>query len=269
MARAAVLGRLTWRPATVAEARWETDSARTLVLDVPGWPGHLAGQHVDLRLTSADGYAAVRSYSIASAAAPGAPNSSSPAAGVPGLAAPFVAERVELTVQRVEDGEVSSYLVDIAEPGDQMELRGPIGGYFAWRPENPAPVLLLAGGSGIVPLMAMIRARARSLAANRVPFRLIYSSRSPAEVIYAGELRQRVRDDHGLDIRYVYTREVPENWPAPPRRLDPETLAAAGWPAEFEPLVFVCGPTGFVEEVAVMLVEQGHPPANIKTERFG
>src|SRR5262249_10977519 len=154
-----------------------------------GWPGHLAGQHVDVRLTAADGYAAQRSYSIASA-----PHESA----------------VELTVQRVSDGEVSSYLVDTAMPGDQFELRGPVGGYFTWHPSDPSPVLLVAGGSGVVPLMSMIRVRAAS--ASRVPFRLVYSVRGPDDAMYASELARRMRDDMGLDVSYVYTRAAPAGW---------------------------------------------------------
>ena len=248
MARAAVLGRLTWQVATVASARTETATARTLVLDVPDWPGHLPGQHVDVRLTAADGYSTQRSYSIANAAEPG---------------------RVELTVQRVADGEVSLYLTELAEPGDQFELRGPIGGYFTWSTIELAPVLLVGGGSGIVPLMAMIRTRA--VTGSRVPFRLIYSSRGPGDVIYAAELDRLATADGvgGLEISYVYTRSTPPGWPVPPGRLDGVALAASSWPPDREPLVFVCGPTGFVETVAGLLVDQGHAPNRIKTERFG
>ena len=249
MARAAVLGRLTWQVATVTSARTETATARTLVLEVPDWPGHLPGQHVDVRLTAADGYSTQRSYSIANAAEPG---------------------RVELTVQRVADGEVSLYLTELAEPSDQFELRGPIGGYFTWSPAESVPVLLVAGGSGIVPLMAMIRTR--SITGNRAPFRLIYSSRGPDDVIYAAELDRLAGSDGsagGLEVSYVYTRSTPAGWPHPPGRLGGAGLAAAGWPPDREPLVFVCGPTGFVETVAGLLVEQGHAPNRIKTERFG
>jgi ferredoxin-NADP reductase len=246
VARAAVLRRLTWQAATIAEIRVETDSARTVVLDLPGWPGHLAGQHVDIRLTADNGYSAQRSYSVASA---------------PGD------DRLEVTIQRVPDGEVSGYLVDIAQPGDTVEVRGPVGGYFTWEPSAKDPVLLLAGGSGIVPLMSMIRARAD--ARSRVPFRLIYSTRGPAEAIYADELRRRVRDDAGLDVAYAYTRTVPDGWPRPPGRLDAKLLTEAGWPADLEPAAFVCGPTGFVEAVANLLVAQGNDPARVKTERFG
>jgi ferredoxin-NADP reductase len=245
---------LTWLVATVAEIREETISARTLVLDVPGWQGHQAGQHLDIRLTAEDGYSAQRSYSLASDPS-----------------------TVEVTVQRVSRGEVSAYLCDIAQVGDQFELRGPVGGYFTWAPSQVAtsqtstsradPVLLLAGGSGIVPLMAMIRTR--SSARSRVPFRLVYSIRDPDSVIYGNELLRRVRDDHGLDVSYVYTRETPEAWPRPAGRLDAVRLAEDGWPVEFMPSCYVCGPTGFVEAAANLLVAAGHPAPNIKTERFG
>jgi ferredoxin-NADP reductase len=246
MARAAVLRRLSWQTATIAEIRVETDSASTVVLDLPGWPGHLAGQHVDVRLTADNGYSAQRSYSVASA---------------PGD------DRLEVTIQRVPHGEVSGYLVDVAQPGDMVEVRGPIGGYFTWEPSTKDPVLLIAGGSGIVPLMSMIRARAGER--SRVPFRLIYSTRGPAEAIYADELRRRVRDDAGLDVAYAYTRTVPDGFPRPPGRLDAKLLTEAGWPADLEPAAFVCGPTGFVEAVANLLVAKGNDPARVKTERFG
>jgi ferredoxin-NADP reductase len=245
MARAAVLGRLTWRVATVSATRQETAVARTLVLDVPGWPGHVAGQHVDVKLTAEDGYSTQRSYSLASA--PGGP--------------------LELTIQRVDDGEVSPYLVDVAGTGDRFEVRGPVGGYFTWQPNDPAPVLLVAGGSGIVPLMAMVRARAA--ARSRVPFRLVYSTRSPAAAIYADELRRRAREDRGLDVMYAYTREAPPDHPRPAGRLDTVALAEWGWPVDFGPHCYVCGPTGFVEAVANILVDQGHDPQRIRTERFG
>ncbi|GAA5180685.1 ferredoxin reductase [Rugosimonospora acidiphila] len=246
MARAAVHRRLTWQPATVAQVNDETATARTLLLEVPGWPGHVAGQHVDVRLTAEDGYSTQRSYSIASA--------------------PEV-DRLELTVQRVPDGEVSPYLCDIARPGDQVEVRGPVGGYFTWQPESVEPVLLVAGGSGIAPLMSMVRGRAG--ANSRVPFRLVYSSRTPEDVIYARELSRRVRDDRGLDVAFAYTRSAPPGWPRPPGRLDAPLLTEVGWPADFAPAVFVCGPTGFVESTANLLVSQGHEAQRIKTERFG
>ena len=247
MAGTAVSGRLTWRVATVAEVRAETASARTLVLEVPDWPGHAAGQHVDVRLTAPDGYQAQRSYSIASA-----------------WEGP---SRIELTVQRLDDGEVSPYLADVLAVGDPIELRGPVGGWFVWRPRQTAPVLLVAGGSGVVPLMAMVRQRAA--AGSRQPFRLIYSVRTPADVYYAEELRRRVRDDAGLDVRLVHTRRTPEGWPDPPKRIDAAVLTSYGWPADFGADCYVCGPTPFVETAADLLVALGHEPRRIRTERFG
>ncbi|MCO8273181.1 ferredoxin reductase [Actinoplanes sp. TRM 88003] len=248
MARTAVSGRLIWRAATVAAAHQESPTARTLVLDVPDWPGHLPGQHVDVRLTAEDGYRAQRSYSIASAW-------------------PHPEGKVELTVQRLDDGEVSPYLTDTVEAGDRIELRGPVGGWFVWRDQQPAPVLLIGGGSGVVPLMAMVRARA--MAGTKQPFRLIYSVRTPEDLLYADELRRRVRDDAGLDVHYVYTRKTPDNWPAPPKRIDVAALNTYGWPPDFAPDCFVCGPTTFVETAADILVALGHDPRRIRTERFG
>ncbi|WUD72145.1 ferredoxin reductase [Streptomyces sp. NBC_00510] len=235
--------RLRWRTATLSERRQETPAASTLVLDAPEWPGHLAGQHVDVRLTAADGYSTQRSYSIASA--PGS-------------------EQVELTVQRVTDGEVSPYLVDVFRSGDSVELRGPIGGWFVWRPEQTEPVLLVAGGSGLVPLMAMIRAR--RAVGGRAPFRLIYSVRTPEDRLYQTELQHT---EPGLVVTYVYTRTAPEGSRRPPGRLRAEDLEAAGWPPDFEPTVYVCGPAGFVEYAADELVGLGHAPALVRTERFG
>ncbi|MBO0807523.1 MAG: ferredoxin reductase [Actinobacteria bacterium] len=246
MARAAVLGRLTWRVATVTALREETATARTIVLDVPGWPGHLPGQHVDVRLTAPDGYSAQRSYSVASA-----PDG----------------QRLELTVQRLPDGEVSPYLTGVLAPGYPLELRGPVGGWFVWDRGSPAPVLLVAGGSGIVPLMAMIRARAGL--PRPPPFRLVYSAREPATVLYAAEIPEREGRDDGLRVRYAYTRRTPPGWPEPAGRISGEVLAAAGWAPEQAPSVFVCGPTGFVEAAAGLLVAAGHDPGRIKTERFG
>jgi ferredoxin-NADP reductase len=232
--------RIQWRIGTLTSAKEETDSARTLVLNVPDWPGHDAGQHIDIRLTAPDGYRAQRSYS---------------------LAAPGNGDQLELTVQHVDDGEVSEYLTRIVRKGDPVEIRGPLGGWFVWRPAQTEPVLLVAGGSGIVPLMAMIRARAA--AGSRVPFRLIYSARSRSEVIFGDELRTRARDDKGLDVSYVYTRE-PER-----KRITVADVNENGWPADLQPSCFVCGPTGFVETVADMLVALGHDPRRVKTERFG
>jgi ferredoxin-NADP reductase len=245
VAGTAVLGRLTWRVADVVSVLAETASARTLGLDVPAWPGHLAGQHVDLRLTATDGYSTQRSYSIANAAA---------------------GSRIELTVQRVTGGEVSGYLVDELRAGDQIELRGPVGGYFVWRPAWTDPVLLLAGGSGLVPLMAM--ARTRAAAAATAPMRLVYSVRRPDDALYTAELRRRATED-GLVVRYAYTRTAPTGWPHRPGRVDAALLAEAGWPAESAPLCYVCGPTAFVEAMADLLVAAGHPPDRVRTERFG
>lgn len=279
MARAAVSGRLTWRVAKLADARWETPSARTLVFDVPDWPGHLPGQHVDVRLTAPDGYRAQRSYSIASAwEAPIGDDSED--GGGSGLRVAMTEDPggsgeqpklatggFELTVQRLDDGEVSPYLTDTLGVGDEIELRGPVGGWFVWRDQQPAPVLLVAGGSGVVPLMAMIRARAAAGA--KQPFRLIYSVRTPSDVCYAEELARRVRDDGGLDVRYVYTRRIPEGWPAPAKRIDVATVNTYGWPPDFAPDCYVCGPTSFVETAADILVALGHDPKRIRTERFG
>jgi ferredoxin-NADP reductase len=253
MARAAVPGRLTrrldWRVATLAAVRDETPTTRTLVLDVPDWPGHLAGQHADVRLTAPDGYRAQRSYSIANAFDEGAGTT------------------VELTVQTVPDGEVSPYLTGVYAVGDPIEIRGPVGGWFVWRPTDTAPALLIAGGSGIVPLMAMIRARRQ--ARSRVPFRLIYSVRSPEDVIYADELRRRVRDDFGLDVALIHTRKAPEEARRPAGRIGLPDVTTNGWPVDFAPACYVCGPTGFVETVADILVALGHDTTRIRTERFG
>jgi ferredoxin-NADP reductase len=244
MTAVATVRPLLWQVATIAAIREESVSARSMVLDVPDWPGHLAGQHLDVRLTAEDGYSTERSYSLASDPS-----------------------TVEITIQRVSRGEVSPYLCDVAEVGDQFELRGPVGGYFTWKASRPDPVLLVAGGSGVVPLMAMIRTR--SGAGSRVPFRLVYSVRDPSSLIYGDELARRVRDDQGLDVTYLYTRETPPAWDRPAGRIDARVLGDAGWPAEFEPACFVCGPTGFVEAVANLLVAAGHAPARVKTERFG
>jgi len=244
MARAAVLGRLNWLVGQVTALRDETASARTIVLDVPGWPGHAAGQHVDVRLTAEEGYSAQRSYSIASA--PG---------GSP----------LELTVQRVPDGEVSPYLAGSLVVGQPLELRGPIGGWFLWAPADPRPVLLVAGGSGIVPLMSMIRAREQPGSA--APFRLVYSVRSAADIIYAAELARCAAA--GLSLSFVYTRAAPPGVKARVGRISGPALAADGWRPAQAPAVFACGPTGFVEAAASLLTRMGHAASVIKTERFG
>lgn len=240
--------------------RAETPTAQTLVLQVSDWPDHLPGQHVDVRLTAADGYQASRAYSLA---APAEPDGSQ----VPNTERAEGGSRIELTVQRVPDGEVSPYLLDVFAEGDPVEVRGPVGGWFVWRTTETAPVLLVAGGSGIVPLMAMVRAR--RAAGSRVPFRLVLSVRTPQDVFYADELRWRVRDDQGLDVAHLYTRQAPEGWPEQPHRIGAADLTAHGWPADLEPACFVCGPTGFVEAVADLLVGLGHDTRRIKTERFG
>jgi ferredoxin-NADP reductase len=238
----AVLGRLSWRVAEVAEIRPETPTVKTLAFDVAGWPGHRAGQHVDIRLTAEDGYQAERSYSIASRTDGG---------------------RVELTVEYVEDGEVSPYLTEEARPGDRIEIRGPVGGYFVWDPEPGGPVLLVGGGSGIVPLMAM--ARQRKAAGDDVPACLLYSARSWDEIIYRDEL-EGLRGD-GFEVTYTLTRSQPDGWTGYSRRVDQDLLREVA-PPDFA-LAFVCGPTPFVEAVASGLVTLGHDPRRIKTERFG
>jgi ferredoxin-NADP reductase len=229
----------------VAAAIEETPRARTLVLDVESWPGHRAGQHVDVRLTADDGYQAARSYSLASA---------------PG-------ESPAITVERLPDGEVSPYLVDDAEVGDQMEVRGPVGGYFVWDESDEAPLLLVAGGSGIVPLMSMLRHRAS--VGSGVPARLLYSSRTFDDVIYGEELEDLAARNRRLEVVHTLTREQPPDWAGRTGRVDDSLLAELAWPPANKPQVFVCGPTGFVEAVAEGLVRLGHDPARVKTERFG
>jgi ferredoxin-NADP reductase len=243
--RAAVLGRLTWRLAEVAEVVPETARAATLVLDVEGWPGHRAGQHVDVRLTAEDGYQAQRSYSIASP--PGEP-------------------RLRLTVERLEDGEVSPYLVGELRAGDALEIRGPVGGYFVWEPGGSAPVLLVAGGSGIVPLAAMLRRRIG--AGDATPMRLLYSSRTPADVIYGEELA-RAADTSGIEVIHTFTRAWPDGWTGYRRRIDEAMLREVSWPVAERPAAYVCGPTRLVESVADGLLGLGHDPAAVRTERFG
>ena len=244
--------RIAWRVATVRAVRQETTRTRTLFLDVPGWPGHLAGQHVDVRLTAPDGYQAQRSYSIAS---------------------PPDEKLLALTVEALEDGEVSSYLCGELRQGDELELRGPIGGYFVWRATDGGPLLLVAGGSGIVPLMAMLRHRAAALAERparqAVPARLLYSSRSLSDVIYRDELDRMAADDDSLRVVHTITRDAPPEWPGLRRRIDRAMLDEVGWPPSDQPHVFVCGPTPMVEAAASALVASGHAPERIRTERFG
>ena len=235
-----------WHVGKVIALHDETATARTIILEVADWPGHVAGQHVDVRLTAADGYSAVRSYSIASG-----PNSEG---------------RVELTVELLPNGEVSPYLSQELTVGDRLELRGPIGGWFVWRTHQTEPIQLIAGGSGIVPLMSMIRSRtsARSAAS----FRLLYSVREPAAVFYSDEL-QELTIKEGLSLTYAYTRVAPKGWPRPPGRIDTTLITDATWPSNLGPTCYVCGPTSFVEIAAGFLIASGHSPEMIRTERFG
>lgn len=230
----------------MAEIHQETPRVATLSIAVPEWPGHLAGQHVDVRLTADDGYQAQRSYSIAS---------------------PPEDSLVAITVERLEDGEVSPYLVGELKPSDKLELRGPIGGFFVWRPEDARPLLLIAGGSGVVPLMAMIRHRAA--AKSTTPARLLYSSRTFEDVIYREELDRLAGADATLEVTHTLTRSQPAGWRGYSRRLDRPMVEAVAWPAQDGPQVFVCGPTAFVEAAAGLLVDHGYDPGWIKTERFG
>jgi len=223
----------------------ETAHARTILLDVPAWPGHIAGQHVDVRLTAEDGYQTERSYSIASA-----PED------------PVVA----LTIETIDDGEVSPYLTEELRTGDELELRGPFGGYFNWRVRDGGPLLLIAGGSGLVPLMAMLRHRAASSSA--VDARLLLSARSDADVLYRDELRELAAAD-GATVHYTFTRHPPPGWTGFARRIDAEMLAEVGPGPSQVPRIYVCGPTPFVEQAAELLVGLGHAPPAIRTERFG
>jgi ferredoxin-NADP reductase len=243
--RAAVSGRLTWQLATVVELVGETPRVQSIVLDAAEWAGHRAGQHVDVRLTAEDGYQAQRSYSIASA-----PED----------------DHLVLTVERLDDGEVSSYLVGELRPGDELELRGPIGGWFVWDDSLGGPLLLVGGGSGVVPLRAMLRHRAAS--GGDVPARLLYSARSLDDVIYRDEL-DRLAAAGEADVRLTLTREAPDGWQGYRGRVDRELLADVAWPAAERPLAYVCGPTAFVEAVAAELVGLGYDPGRVRTERFG
>jgi ferredoxin-NADP reductase len=233
-----------WLVATVAETVPETARAVTLRLDVPDWPGHRAGQHVDVRLTAEDGYSAQRSYSIAS---------------------PPGSDRLELTVERIDDGEVSPYLTTVADVGDQFELRGPIGGWFVWDDTDTAPVLLVGGGSGVVPLRAILRHHAES--GSTAAIHLVYSARTLGDVIYRQELEALAGPRRAVTL--TLTRESPPDWAGHRGRVDAGLLSAVGWPPSAQPHCYVCGPTPFVEAAAGALVGLGHEPGRIRTERFG
>jgi ferredoxin-NADP reductase len=239
--------RAGWQSATLRDKRTETDRAATLHLLTDAWPGHRAGQHVDVRLTAEDGYQAQRSYSIASP--------------------PEDDGDVALTVERLDDGEVSPYLVDEMAPGDMCELRGPIGGWFVWDADDGGPLLLVGGGSGVVPLMSMLRHRAALHSG--VPARLLLSARSLDDVLYADELHGLDAGDDELDVSITLTRTAPPDWPGYARRVDRSMLEEVAWPAADRPHVYVCGPTPFVESVAAGLVDLGHDAGLVKTERFG
>jgi ferredoxin-NADP reductase len=245
MERAALPRRLNWQVGNVVGLAKESERARTIMLRVPGWRRHLAGQHVDVRLTAEDGYQAQRSYSIASA-----PEN----------------DTVELTVERLPDGEVSPYLVDELREGDQLELRGPVGGYFVWTESLGGPLLLIAGGSGIVPLRSMLHHH--RIVRSSVPVRLLYSVRTPDELIYGKEL-MRVATSDDVDVNLTYTRAAPAGWHGYARRIDQAMLADVGWAPADGPLIYICGPTAFVETAADLLVSAGHDTGRIRTERFG
>ncbi|QXQ06204.1 ferredoxin reductase [Sphingosinicellaceae bacterium] len=237
---------IRWLIATVIAKQLETPYVMTLVLNVPHWPGHKAGQHVDLRLTADDGYQAQRSYSIASASDGGT---------------------VAITVERVADGEVSSFLLDEVRIADDLELRGPIGGYFVWSPEDRRPLLLIGGGSGVVPLMSILRARAK--AQERPTAHLLYSSREQDAIIYRHELDRMAAGDDGIEILYTLTRRQPSGWAGASRRIDRSMLEGFGFSPDDDPIAFVCGPTAFVEEVAANLLAIGYRNDMVRTERFG
>ena len=245
MARAAIPGRLTWQLGRVVELVQETPRTKSIALELPNWVGHRAGQHVDVRLTAEDGYQAQRSYSIASA--------------------PEDTDLV-LTVERLDDGEVSPYLVDELRPGDQLELRGPIGGYFVWEQSSGGPLLLIAGGSGVVPFRAILRHRVA--VGGETPVRVLYSARSLDEVLYREEFVSLGRDEE-IGVHLALTRAWPDGWHGHRGRVTPELLREVSWPPPARPLIYICGPTAFVEAIAAQLVDLGHDPSRIRTERFG
>lgn len=246
MAGAALLGRLNWIVAEVVALIEETPRVRSVVLDCPGWPGHLPGQHIDVRLTAEDGYQAQRSYSIAT---------------------PPDGERITITVEIVEDGEVSPYLFEGLEIGDRFEIRGPIGGYFVWDPSRGGPLALIGGGSGVVPLVAMLRLHRAT--GSDIPVRFLGSSRTADDIIYRAELEELASTVDSVRVVHTLTRSHPEDWRGPTRRVDRAMIEEHVPAARERPLHYVCGPTGFVETVATVLVELGHEPERVRTERFG
>ena len=245
MERTTILGRLTWRVGQVVETRAETPQVKSLVLEFPDWPGHRAGQHVDIRLTADDGYQATRSYSIAS---------------------PPDERQVTVTIERLEDGEVSPYLVDEVQVGDPLEVRGPIGGYFVWETSLGGPLFLVGGGSGIVPLMAMIQHRVARASDARI--RLLYSARSPEDVIYRHELDE-LAERPGIEVIYTYTRSQPPGWTGYQRRIDQAMLEEVALARDEQPHIYICGPTPLAEGASNGLVALGYEPARIRIERFG
>ncbi len=247
MERTALPGRLVWQFGEVVATRMETPRTKTLTLSVPGWAGHQAGQHVDIRLSAEDGYQVERSYSIASP--------------------PENGQQVMLTIERLDDGEVSPYLTDELQVGDKIELRGPIGGYFVWDVPMGGPLLLIAGGSGIVPLMAMVRHR--NAVKSTIPTRLLVSSRTYEDLIYREELDSLAKNGATLKVFYTLTRSRPSGWMGYSRRIDADLLREIAWPMEQRPLSFICGPTSFVETAAASLLPLGYEAVRIKTERFG
>jgi ferredoxin-NADP reductase len=247
---AVLLSTSGWLIGTVVDVRPETESAKTLELEVPGWMGNIAGQHLDVRLTAPDGYQAARSYSVATA---------------------DLGQTLQISVDELPGGEVSPYLVHGLAQGDKVEVRGPLGRWFVWRETQTEPIQLIGGGSGVVPLMAMARSHAAAGTGSpggAAEMRLLYSVRSPASVFYRDEL-ERLTASGNLRLDYLYTRETPPDWPTPPGRVSPEALRDATIAPELTPTIYVCGPTSFVEAVAGMLIGLGHEAANIRTERFG
>jgi ferredoxin-NADP reductase len=240
-------GALDWQVATVKAVRPETGRVKTITLTLPNWMAHRPGQHYDVRLTAEDGYQAQRSYSIASE--------------------PERTGEIDLTVEKIDDGEVSPYLDDVLMPGDQIEVRGPIGGYFVWEAGRPGPLLLIAGGSGIVPLMSMLRHRATAKA--KTSARLLYSSRTFDDIIYYGELERLSQAGDGLEVFHTLTRSQPRGWHGYARRIDPEMLSEVARPLGRTAQAYICGPTLLVEAAADGLVRLGLPAAQIRTERFG